>query len=168
VGGAELVLPHLGVPAEHVPGLGSGGHGLCWPERGGHDEMVVWTLLVMNLAVAGFFQGRSHWPQAGSDQNGADERGTPQPGVVCLRPHEDVRRSGVVAAEVLCVEWRGLNLVEFAQVREQLRYGWRAGMSFTEVPLNTGIGDISALPSPQSATTKLSELAAAACRMPLW
>jgi len=32
-------------------------------------KWITWTLLVMNLAVAGLFVGRSHWPQAASDQN---------------------------------------------------------------------------------------------------
>jgi hypothetical protein len=69
----------------------------------------------------------------------------------------------VAVAEALCVEWRGLNLVEFAQVREQLKalVGQRV-MSFTEVPLNTRHWVIfPPLPSPQSATAKLNELAAA-------
>ena len=126
-------------------------------------KWIVGTLLVLNLAVAGLFMGRSHWPQAASDQHAAMN-------VERLSLHnqsapiqEDVPSPRVAVAEALCVEWRGLNLVEFAQVREQLKalVGQRV-MSFTEVPLNTRHWVIfPPLPSPQSATAKLNELAAA-------
>ena len=126
-------------------------------------KWITWTLLVMNLAVAGLFVGRSHWPQAASDQNAPmnvdrlslHSQSTPGP--------KDVSPPRAAVAEALCVEWRGLNLVEFAQVREQLKamVGQRV-MSFTEVPLNTRHWVIfPPLPSPQSATAKLDELAAA-------
>ncbi len=126
-------------------------------------KWIVGTLLVLNLAVAGLFMGRSHWPQAASDQHAPMN-------VERLSLHsqsapiqEDVPLPRVAVAEALCVEWRGLNLVEFAQVREQLKalVGQRV-MSFTEVPLNTRHWVIfPPLPSPQSATAKLNELAAA-------
>lgn len=125
-------------------------------------KWIVGTLLVLNLAVAGFFMGRSHWPQAASDQHAPmnvdrlslHSQSAPAP--------KDVPPPRVAVAEALCVEWRGLNLVEFAQVREQLKalVGQRV-MSFTEVPLNTRHWVIfPPLPSPQSATAKLNELAA--------
>lgn len=126
-------------------------------------KWIVGTLLVLNLAVAGLFMGRSHWPQAASDQHAPMN-------VDRLSLHSqsapikgDVTPPRAEAAEALCVEWRGLNLVEFAQVREQLKalVGQRV-MSFTEVPLNTRHWVIfPPLPSPQSATAKLNELAAA-------
>ena len=125
-------------------------------------KWIVGTLLVLNLAVAGLFMGRSHWPQAASDQHAPMN-------VERLSLHsqsapiqEDVLSPRVAVAEALCVEWRGLNLVEFAQVREQLKalVGQRV-MSFTEVPLNTRHWVIfPPLPSPQSATAKLNELVA--------
>jgi hypothetical protein len=126
-------------------------------------KWITWILLVMNLAVAGFFMGRSQWPQAGSDQNAPMNVDRLSLRSLSAPATKDVPPPRVVAAEVLCVEWRGLNLVEFAQVREQLKamVGERV-MSFTEVPLNTRHWVIfPPLPSPQSATTKLSELAAA-------
>ena len=126
-------------------------------------KWIAWTLLVMNLAVAGFFIGRGHWPQAASDQNAPMNVDRLSLRSQSAPATKDVLPPRVVAAEVLCVEWRGLNLVEFAQVREQLKamVGERA-MSFTEVPLNTRHWVIfPPLPSPQSAAAKLNELAAA-------
>lgn len=126
-------------------------------------KWITWILLVMNLAVAGFFMGRSHWPQAGSDQNAPMNVDRLSLRSLSAPATKDVPPPRVVAAEVLCLEWRGLNLVEFAQVREQLKamVGERV-MSFTEVPLNTRHWVIfPPLPSPQSAAAKLSELAAA-------
>ena len=126
-------------------------------------KWITWILLVMNLAVAGFFMGRRHWPQAGSDQNAPMNVDRLSLRSLSAPATKDVPPPHVAAAEALCVEWRGLNLVEFAQVREQLKamVGERV-MSFTEVPLNTRHWVIfPPLPSPQSATTKLSELAAA-------
>lgn len=126
-------------------------------------KWIAWMLLVLNLAVAGLFIGRSHWPQSASDQNAPmnvdrlslRSQSAPQ-SKRAQAPH-------VAATEILCVEWRGLNLGEFAQVREQLKAmaGERV-MSFTEVPLNTRHWVIfPPLPSPQSAVAKLRELAAA-------
>ncbi|MBU1396744.1 MAG: hypothetical protein KKE84_11500 [Gammaproteobacteria bacterium] len=124
---------------------------------------ITWGLLVMNLAVAGIFMGRSHWPQAASEKNAPlnvdrfslHGQSAPAP--------QGLSQPRAAVAESLCVEWRGLNLAEFAQVREQLKamVGQRV-MSFTEVPLNIRHWVIfPPLPSPQSAAAKLTELAAA-------
>ena len=117
---------------------------------------------MVNLAVAGFFVGRSYWPQAASDQNAPMNvdrlslRGQSAPA-----PKGAASRRA--ATEALCVEWRGLTRGELTQVRDQLKamVGERV-MSFTEVPLNTRHWVIfPPLPSPESAAAKLSELAAA-------
>jgi hypothetical protein len=126
-------------------------------------KWAAWILLVLNLAVAGLFIGRSHWPQSASEQNAPmnvdrlslRSQSAPAP--------KQASSSRVALPEAMCVEWRGLNLAEFAQVREVLKAmtGERV-MSFTEVPLNTRHWVIfPPLPSPQSAADKLSELAAA-------
>jgi hypothetical protein len=127
-------------------------------------KWIAWALLVANLLVAGFFMGRGHWPQAGSEktvplnvdrlslrsqsESPASKPASPPPAAV---------------AESMCVEWRGLNLNEVAQVREQLKtMAGEQVMSFTEVPLKTRRWVIfPPLPSAQSAAAKLSELAAA-------
>lgn len=127
-------------------------------------KWIAWTLLVLNLAVAGFFVGRSHWPQADSVQNASlnVER-------LSLRSQSASASASkqapprVTEAAALCVEWRGLTLDEVVQVREQLKAlaGERV-MSFTEVPLNTRRWVIfPPLPSPESAAAKLKELNAA-------
>lgn len=122
-------------------------------------KWITWALLMLNLAVAGFFIGRSHWPQAQSDQNAPMNVDR-----LSLRTQSASAPAPRVAApEAMCVEWRGLNPDEFAQVREQLKTmaGERA-MSFAEVPLNTRHWVIfPPLPSAQSAVDKLGELAAA-------
>ena len=125
-------------------------------------KWIAGVLLVVNLAVAGFFIGRSYWPQATSEQNApmnvdrlslrGQSAATPKRGA-----------SRTAATEALCVEWRGLSRGELTQVRDQLKamVGERV-MSFTEVPLNTRHWVIfPPLPSPESAAAKLSELAAA-------
>ena len=125
-------------------------------------KWIAGALLVVNLAVAGFFVGRSYWPQAASDQNAPMNvdrlslRGQSAPA-----PKGAASRRA--ATEALCVEWRGLTRGELTQVRDQLKamVGERV-MSFTEVPLNTRHWVIfPPLPSPESAAAKLSELAAA-------
>ena len=125
-------------------------------------KWIAGALLVVNLAVAGFFIGRSYWPQAASDQNAPMNvdrlslRGQSAPA-----PKGAASRRA--ATEALCVEWRGLTRGELTQVRDQLKamVGERV-MSFTEVPLNTRHWVIfPPLPSPESAAAKLSELAAA-------
>ncbi|MDP2111624.1 MAG: hypothetical protein Q8N48_14980 [Thiobacillus sp.] len=126
-------------------------------------KWIAWALLMLNLAVAGFFIGRSHWPQAQSDQNApmnVDRLSLRTQSASAPAPAPAAR---VAAPEAMCVEWRGLNPDEFAQVREQLKAmaGERA-MSFAEVPLNTRHWVIfPPLPSAQSAADKLGELAAA-------
>jgi hypothetical protein len=126
-------------------------------------KWITWFLLAANLAVAGFFLGRNYWPQADSTQHASlnVER-------LSLRSQSAPASKGGAfsngaTAEALCVEWRGLNHDEFAQVREQLKAmaGERV-MSFTEVPLNTRHWVIfPPLPSAEAATAKLDELAAA-------
>lgn len=127
-------------------------------------KWITWTLLLANLAVAGFFVGRERWPQAASEKTAPmnvdrlslrSQSTSPEP--------KEVPPPPVAVAEAMCVEWRGLNLEEFAQVREQLKTmaGERV-MSFTEVPLKTRRWVIfPPLPSPESAVAKLNELAAA-------
>ena len=125
-------------------------------------KWIAGVLLVANLAVAGFFIGRSYRPQDASDQNAPMNvdrlslRGQSAPA-----PKGAASRRA--ATEALCVEWRGLTRGELTQVRDQLKamVGERV-MSFTEVPLNTRHWVIfPPLPSPESAAAKLSELAAA-------
>ena len=126
-------------------------------------KWIVGTLLVLNLAVAGLFMGRSHWPQAASDQHAPMNVDRLSLHSQSAPASKDVPPTRVAVAEALCVEWRGLNRVEFTQVREQLKalVGQQV-MSFTEVPLNTRHWVIfPPLPSPQSAVAKLNELAAA-------
>ena len=125
-------------------------------------KWIAGALLVVNLAVAGFFIGRSYWPQAASDQNAPmNVERLSLRGQSAAAPKRGVSRTA--ATEALCVEWRGLNRGELTQVRDQLKamVGERV-MSFTEVPLNTRHWVIfPPLPSPESAAAKLSELAAA-------
>ena len=129
-------------------------------------KWIALALLVLNLAVAGIFVGRGHWPQAVTDGHApmnvdrlslrSQAASEPEPG-----PREPPPR--VAAAEAFCVEWRGLTTDEVAQVREQLKAlaGERV-MSFTEIPLSTRRWVIfPPLPSPESATAKLNELTAA-------
>ena len=126
-------------------------------------KWIAWALLMLNLAVAGFFIGRSHWPQAQSDQNAPMNVDRLSLRIQSASAPAQVPTPRVAAPEAMCVEWRGLNTYEFAQVREQLKTmpGERA-MSFTEVPLNTRHWVIfPPLPSAQSAADKLGELAAA-------
>lgn len=127
-------------------------------------KWIAWTLLLANLLVAGVFMGREHWPRAASEKTASmnvdrlslrSQSASPATKAVPPPP--------VAAAVAMCVEWRGLNQGEFAQVREQLKTmaGERV-MSFTEVPLKTRRWVIfPPLPSPESAAAKLSELAAA-------
>ena len=126
-------------------------------------KWIAWALLMLNLAVAGFFIGRSHWPQAQSDQNAPMNVDRLSLRTQSASAPAQVPAARVAAPEAMCVEWRGLDPDEFAQVREQLKTmaGERA-MSFTEVPLNTRHWVIfPPLPSAQSAADKLGELAAA-------
>ncbi|HEX7970774.1 MAG TPA: hypothetical protein VF501_00910 [Thiobacillus sp.] len=124
-------------------------------------KWIAWTLLVANLAVAGFFIGRSQWPQEASGQTAP--MNVDRLSLRSQAGSADQPTSHETVAQALCVEWRGLNRDEFAKVRDQLKAmaGERV-MSFTEVPLNTRYWVIfPPLPSAQSAAAKLSELAAA-------
>ena len=126
-------------------------------------KWIAWALLMLNLAVAGFFIGRSHWPQAQSDQNAPMNVDRLSLRTQSASAPAQVPAAQVAAPEAMCVEWRGLNPDEFAQVHEQLKTmaGERA-MSFTEMPLNTRHWVIfPPLPGAQSAADKLGELAAA-------
>lgn len=130
-------------------------------------KWVVWGLLAINLAVAGYFMAGSRWSARTAEQNAPlhVER-------LSLRSqsHQDMPSMPAEQAapqgkksEALCVEWRGLSTEEFAQVRDQLKAlaGERV-MSFTEVPVNTRQWVIfPPLPSAQSAGEKLNELTAA-------
>lgn len=126
-------------------------------------KWIVWTLLVVNLVMAGFFIGRENWTQADAGQTASLNVNR-----LSLRsqsasvPGDDAPPAATTPT-ALCVEWRGLNREEFVQVRQQLKSlaGERV-MSFTEVPLNTRQWVIfPPLPSAESAAAKLSELTAA-------
>lgn len=126
-------------------------------------KWMVWTLLVANLAVAGFFIGRDNWPQDDAGQTASlnVDRLSLRSQSASVSREEASSAAAMHAA--LCVEWRGLNQEEFAQVRQQLKSlaGERV-MSFTEIPLNTRQWVIfPPLPSAESAAAKLNELAAA-------
>jgi hypothetical protein len=126
-------------------------------------KWIAWALLVANLAVAGFFIGRSNWPQEEAAQTtslNVDRLSLRSQSASAPR---EVPSSTAAIPPALCVEWRGLNREEFALVRQQLKSlaGERV-MSFTEVPVNTRQWVIfPPLPSAESAAAKLSELAAA-------
>lgn len=123
-------------------------------------KWLAWSLLLLNLAVAGWFVSRDYWPREATTQHAAmnvDRLSLRSP--TAPAPAAPVP----VVAEAFCVEWRGLNPEEFVQVREQLKSltGQRV-MSFTEVPLNTRRWVIfPPLPSAESAESKLKELTAA-------
>lgn len=129
-------------------------------------KWVTWALLLANLGVAGFFVGRGYWPQTASDQIvplNVDRLSLRSQSAPVASEKMPSSRVAKVESKALCVEWRGLNRDEFPLVREQLKAmaGERV-MSFTEVPLNTRTWVIfPPLPSSQSATAKLNELAAA-------
>jgi hypothetical protein len=132
-------------------------------------KWLAWSLLLLNLAVAGWFVSRDYWPREATDRHAAmnvdrlslrsPTARAPAPAPVPASPSSPAP----AVAEAFCVEWRGLNSEEFVQVREQLKSlaGQRV-MSFTEVPLNTRRWVIfPPLPSAESATSKLNELTAA-------
>lgn len=129
-------------------------------------KWVALGLLLLNLAVAGLFVGRSHWPQPASGQHApmnVDRLSLRSQSASAPAPTEAPAPARVAAPEAFCIEWRGLTQDEFSQVREQLKSmaGERV-MSFTEVPLNTRRWVIfPPLPSPESAAAKLNELTAA-------
>lgn len=119
-------------------------------------------LLLMNLGVAGFFGVQAFWPhpvpEAHAPMNAdrlslrsASRGQTPSP-----------RLPDKPAAPGLCVEWRGLELPDFARAREQLKsMTSNHVMSFTEVPLNIYQWVVfPPLPSRAAAQAKLAELTA--------
>ncbi len=126
-------------------------------------KWMMWVLLAANIAVAGFFMGRSYWPQSGADQTAPMNVDRLSLRSQAGTPSNEVPPPRTEVVKDLCVEWRGLNKDEFARVREQLKAlaGERV-MSFTEVPLNMRHWVIfPPLPSPESAEAKLKELVAA-------
>lgn len=122
---------------------------------------IAWILFAANLAVAGFFVGRDYWPPAPSDRVAplnVDRLSLRSQGAAGTPPAPRAARQ----PEPLCVEWRGLGLEEFVQVRERLKglAGERV-MSFAEVPLETRHWVLfPPLPSPETAAAKLDELLA--------
>ncbi|OJW84229.1 MAG: hypothetical protein BGO62_08170 [Thiobacillus sp. 65-1402] len=126
-------------------------------------KWIAWALLALNLAVAGFFIGRGHWPQPASGQNAPMNVERLSLRSESAHPSSVPPPQQAARAEALCVEWRGLSGEERNQVREQLKaLAHERAMSFTEVPLNTRYWVIfPPLPSAESAAAKLSELAAA-------
>ncbi len=138
-------------------------------------KKLVLILLLANVLVAAYFLGSGYWSKAASEKVAPmnvdrlslrSQSAAPAPATQEPPPLSVPTTTAIQAAEALCLEWRGLNLEEFAQVREQLKalVGEQV-MSFTEVPLNTRHWVIfPPLPSTQSAEAKLSELAAAGVR----
>lgn len=128
-------------------------------------KWIALVLLLLNLAVAGLFVGRSHWPQAATGQNApmnVDRLSLRSQSSSAPALPETPAPPRAAVAETFCIEWRGLTPDEFSKVREQLKSmaGERV-MSFTEVPLNTRRWVIfPPLPSPESAAAKLNELTA--------
>ena len=124
-------------------------------------KRIVWMLLALNVLLAAYLLGAEFWPQAPS------ERTAPlNVDRLSLRSQTEASSRRVPSQrnddEALCVEWRGLNPAEFAEVRERLKTlaGERV-MSFAEMPLETRHWVIfPPLPSPESAAAKLDELVA--------
>lgn len=129
-------------------------------------KWIALALLVLNLAVAGFFVGRGQWPQPATGQNApmnVDRLSLRSQSRSAPAPTETPAPQRAAAAAAFCIEWRGLTQDELSQVREQLKNmaGERV-MSFTEVPLSTRRWVIfPPLPSAESAAAKLNELTAA-------
>ncbi|MGE5319247.1 MAG: hypothetical protein ACM3KD_03610 [Hyphomicrobiaceae bacterium] len=120
-------------------------------------------MLVANLAVAGFFIGRSYWPQENAAQTAALNVDRLSLRSQSGLPPQDAPPPAAPQNPALCVEWRGLGPDEFVQVRQQLKaLTAEHVMSFTEVPVKTRHWVIfPPLPSADSAAAKLSELVAA-------
>jgi hypothetical protein len=135
-------------------------------------KKLVLILLLANGLVAAYLVGSGYWPQAvpekvapmNVDRMSLRSQGASTAPTSTETPPPPVPApTSIPAAEALCLEWRGLNLEEFARVREQLKalVGEQV-MSFAEVPLATRRWVIfPPLPSAQSADAKLNELAAA-------
>jgi hypothetical protein len=124
-------------------------------------KRIVWSLVVVNLLLAGYFATAQLWLEAPPERTASLNVDR-----LSLRtePETSPRRMPPTRseAETLCVEWRGLNPTEFVEVRERLKAlaGERV-MSFAEMPLETRHWVLfPPLPSPESAAAKLDELVA--------
>lgn len=119
-------------------------------------------LLLLNLAVAGFFIGRGFWETTQSTAHPPlnIERISLRSASRAQNP--DGRLPDNTASRTLCVEWRGIEQADFVRAREQLKS--MTGdhvMSFTEVPLSLYQWVVfPPLPSRTAALTKLAELTA--------
>jgi len=120
-------------------------------------KALVVFLLLVNLAVAGYFVGREHWGMPGPQQ--AAPLQVDRLSLRVQTPQRPQRR----AVEIVCVEWRGLTADEFPGAREALkRMAVTRVMSFAEVPLETRHWVIfPPLPSAETASAKLDEFVAA-------
>ncbi len=128
---------------------------------------ITWILLAANLALAAYFASVTLWPkplpadQAALNVDQLFLRGpaAPEAPVAVTPPALPAPK----AAEVFCIEWRGLAADEFGRVRERLKaLTADRVMSFVETPLETRRWVIfPPLPSAQSAEAKLAELGAA-------
>lgn len=123
-------------------------------------KAIALLLLLANLAVAGYFLGREHWPKPPLQASGPlhvdrlSLRGRSAPGPAIVPP--------AARSEITCVEWRGLAPEEFVAMREALkRMAGARVMSFSEVPVTTRYWVLfPPLPSAESAAAKLNELVA--------
>ena len=84
-------------------------------------KWMMWVLLAANIAVAGFFMGRSYWPSSGADQTAPMNVDRLSLRSQAGPPSNEVPPPRTEEVKDLCVEWRGLNKDEFARVREQLK-----------------------------------------------
>jgi hypothetical protein len=123
-------------------------------------KAIALLLLLANLAVAGYFLGREHWPKLAIQPSGPLHVDR-----LSLRgqsTYAPATASPAPLPTITCVEWRGLTPDESGAVREALKR-MAAGrvMSFSEVPVTTRQWVIfPPLPSPESAAAKRDELVA--------
>lgn len=122
-------------------------------------KAIALLLLLANLAVAGYFLGREHWPKPALQPGGPLHVDR-----LSLRSQSAAGAATVpaAAAPITCIEWRGLAPEEFAAMREALkRMATARVMSFSEVPATTRHWVLfPPLPSAESAAAKLDELVA--------
>lgn len=128
-------------------------------------KWIALLLLLLNLALAGFFLGRDFLPTSAVPA----ERAPLNVERMSLRgqgSQSTQNSASAAASEGFCVEWRGLSRDEFARAREQLKnVVSERVMSFAEMPVNTRYWVIfPPLPSAESAALKLSEFNAAGLR----
>lgn len=74
-------------------------------------KWLAWSLLLLNLAVAGWFVSREYWPREATDRHAAmnvDRLSLRRPTAPAPAPVAP-SSPAPVAAEAFCVEWRGLN-----------------------------------------------------------